>query len=211
MAYEGFGDSVIGRVAPAAGLLSWWDRVVVTCIVMATMLHMTVTQTSLSLLTCTTIEAEEQLGTADLSGTTDTGVVQTPEALQALPDGCPAEHPARRLLRDFNVCCHDPHALSFMFGAGISGVLLYAIGIPLGSAALLCWVRNKKGDPRLRAMLGFLQAGYKDTTYYWEVVIMLRKVGVASVAVFLEPFGVGVQTYAVVGMLFGLAILHVAI
>lgn len=37
---------------------------------------------------------------------------------------------------------------------------------------------------------GFLYKGYKRDNYYWEIVIMYRKICCLCVAVFLNNFGV---------------------
>merc|ERR1711865_713596 len=42
-------------------------------------------------------------------------------------------------------------------------------------------------------MGGFLYLGYSTQTYYWEAIVMLRKVSMVMIDVVLGPYGVGVQ------------------
>ena len=41
----------------------------------------------------------------------------------------------------------------------------------------------------VKEKLGFLYNGYKIDYYYWEVVIMYRKIFIIMVAIFLENLG----------------------
>ena len=47
-----------------------------------------------------------------------------------------------------------------------------------------------------RVKFGFLFSGFEPDFYFWESVVMLRKVAVAAIAVFLNPLGVTSQIYA---------------
>ena len=184
-----------------AARLSYATKVTVTMIVVAFVLHITVTDTSLGLLTCSDIEPSFRLG--DEAGNANTtGIAST------VP-GCPAGTEHRRLVRDLNVCCEDPEAMAFTYGLGIPGVVLYAIGIPLGTLALLLYYKDQMHMPNTRALLSFLRAGFRRQVLFWEVVIMLRKFSIAAVVVFLEPFGVRIQTYAALAILFAVTVAHV--
>ena len=44
---------------------------------------------------------------------------------------------------------------------------------------------------------GFLYNGYKFTSYYWESVIMYRKVAMIFIAVFLKASGSKIQAFVV--------------
>jgi len=42
--------------------------------------------------------------------------------------------------------------------------------------------------------LGFLTAGYDDTYYYWEIVLLMRKTLIVLMLTFLAPVSAGVQS-----------------
>jgi len=122
---------------------------------------------------------------------------------------CDPEQSASRVSGDLELCCSDPTVQTFTLGVGIPAVLIYAIGIPISAAALLACNKARLDDKHVRATLGFLYAGYRTETFYWEAVVMLRKALVAGIAVFLAPAGPAIQTYAALLLMFALAVLQV--
>jgi len=50
--------------------------------------------------------------------------------------------------------------------------------------------KDKLSTVSVKQQFGFLFNGYKRHNYYWEIVIMYRKVFCIFVAVFLRPQGV---------------------
>jgi hypothetical protein len=56
--------------------------------------------------------------------------------------------------------------------------------------------RHKLARPDMRARFGFLYASYREDTFYWDSVVLLRKLAIAAVAVFLRPAGAGLQACA---------------
>lgn len=192
--------------------LTLWHKVMVTSLIILFLGHMSVTQTSLGLLTCTNVKAETEAGVPEGMDPDSLAVEDvTAVAWHELDPGCPASHPDRRLLGDLNVCCHDPRALAYMIGLGLPGMALYAVGIPAIAALAIYWKRDQLNDPVTRATLGFLYAGYREESWFWESVVMLRKVSIATVAVFLEPQGVAVQTYAALFIIFALTIVQLKV
>jgi hypothetical protein len=75
----------------------------------------------------------------------------------------------------------------------IPALLLFVLGIPAGTAALLWRQRRELASPAVRAKYGFLYASYREDTFYWDSVVLLRKLAIAAVAVFLRPAGAGLQ------------------
>jgi len=189
---------IISLRASVVGVkLTVWDKVLVTGVVIAFVVHMSMTKASLQLLTCRTVAYDSQV---PVSG----GASQAQDA-----HGCSAGNPNRRLLADLEVCCGDPESQVMMYGLGFPGLVVYAFGIPF-LAAWMLWYRRERlsEEARTIATLGFLYAGFKKEAYFWESVIMLRKVAIAAVAVFLAPAGAAIQTYAGLMVIFCLTSAH---
>jgi hypothetical protein len=181
--------------------LGIWDKIFVTCLIVAFVSHMSMTKTSLQLLTCTSIRPLSTTSALPQDG-----------VAPALSSGCTLENANRRLAADMEVCCGDPASQIMMYGMGVPGVVVYAFGIPIAAAWMLWRVREElTTDPRIVATLGFLYNGYRDEAWFWESVVMLRKVGVAAVAVFLAPFGARYQTYTGLLLVFAVTVLQVAV
>ena len=53
------------------------------------------------------------------------------------------------------------------------------------------------GNLEVKSKYGFLFNGYQAQTYYWESVIMYRKVAMIFISVFLQAVGTRVQAFSV--------------
>ena len=60
-----------------------------------------------------------------------------------------------------------------MLGAGVFFLLLYPLGIPLLTFLLLRFCRRR---PSYEEAVSFLNCGYTDRYYYWEVIEMVTDV-----------------------------------
>ncbi|KAL6760624.1 hypothetical protein V8C86DRAFT_1057288 [Haematococcus lacustris] len=90
-------------------------------------------------------------------------------------------------------------------GLGVPGLLLIALGIPVVSAWFLALNRHRLyTDKQLKACWMFLYADYIPSCFYWESIVMFRKVAISSAMVFLAVSDVGVQvsTGAIIVLLF---------
>ena len=98
----------------------------------------------------------------------------------------------------------------------LPAMIVYGFGIPF--LALVLLIRNRKYivPPRLYNLLskkdkvyekrtnqkyGFLYLGYKSGTFYWEIVIIYRKVFVVMIAVFFETVSEEVQALLILLLL----------
>lgn len=55
---------------------------------------------------------------------------------------------------------------------------------------------------------GFLTKGFRPKAYFWECLVMLRKVVVAAIAVFMAPLGASTQVYASLLLLFVIGVVQ---
>jgi len=138
---------------------------IVSCLVSAFVLHLTLTKTALALLSCTQL-AEGQW----------------------------------YLLGDLDIAC-EGSTWTLLAGTGSLGLVVYGLGIPMGGLALLFVNRHHLHEPHIRARYGFLYMQYNDHMWFWETVTLLRKVGLAVIAVLLATQGTGVQVTASIALL----------
>jgi hypothetical protein len=106
------------------------------------------------------------------------------------------------LRKDVQLECYNSEHFSYLFAVGVPGIVGYVVGIP----AVTFWVLYRRqfklniegpaGDAT-RKTYGFIYQGYG--IYYWEVIIMLRKVSMVIVAVF--GLRATVQTQALMALL----------
>jgi hypothetical protein len=90
------------------------------------------------------------------------------------------------LERDLQENCNSRQHISYVYGLAVPSLLLYGLGMPLGSFLILnrAFRRGKLKTNKYRFRLGLLYSGYRDDRWWWEVVIAARKVVIISLAAF---------------------------
>ena len=106
------------------------------------------------------------------------------------------------LLGDLDIACSSQEWGSLL-AVGTTALLGYGLGIPLGSLALLWHYRAQLQRAHIKARYGFLYMQYKPQAWYWETVTLMRKVGLAVIAVLLATEGTGVQVMCSIALLVG--------
>jgi len=66
----------------------------------------------------------------------------------------------------------------------LPSVVVWGLGIPLFAYILMYRERHRLESVIARQKFGFLFRGYKKRFYYWECVIMYRKVALIFIQVF---------------------------
>lgn len=94
------------------------------------------------------------------------------------------------LSTDYSVHCYEGEHATFMW-IGAAALILYGVGIP-AFAILLIW-RYRFKLHKAKA-LQFLHRGYRRERYFWEVVVVVRKIAVIAMSIFLFR-GEGVTRY----------------
>ena len=106
------------------------------------------------------------------------------------------------LRKDVQIPCYDTQHLYFCLFVGAPGVIVYVAGTPALTYFVLYRRRHKltvsgPAGQETRSTYGFLYRGYR--LFYWEIVIMTRKVSMVIVAVF--GLRATVQTQALMALL----------
>lgn len=99
--------------------------------------------------------------------------------------------------------CYSGAHLGWAAAGGGLGLLLWVAGIPWAAFAVLREKRRQLGNSEVRQRYGFLFNGYKERAYFWESLVMLRKVAVIFVAVFLRSLGTRIQAFTLFLLLLG--------
>lgn len=104
------------------------------------------------------------------------------------------------LVTDLSIKCWDSQHVSNMLRLALPGLIVWVVGLP--TLCLLLLIRSKRflTDPNIRLMFSFLYKGYKPEWYFWEFVILYRKIGVVSIAVFLSTMVVTVQALSMLAI-----------
>jgi hypothetical protein len=92
-----------------------------------------------------------------------------------------------------------------MLGLGITQILAFVIGLP--ALVLFLLHRNKNmdggglGKHATLVRYGLFYGAYKDNTYYWEVVLTGRKIGIVALSVFGPGMGTERQAQMALALL----------
>lgn len=81
-------------------------------------------------------------------------------------------------------------------------MLLWSGGIPALALLLLVRYRKHLRKGRKRLMLGFLCVGYKKPVYFWEIVIIVRKVCIVTLHTFLSRIPPSMQGLVLIVLLY---------
>ncbi|CDW73142.1 UNKNOWN [Stylonychia lemnae] len=119
-----------------------------------------------------------------------------------------------RLMPDLSQKCFQGSHSGYILAVSFPSVIIWALGIP--AFALILLMRNRKiilqiessqnlskADKwtikRIKTRLGFLFNGYKIKTFYWEIVILYRKILIVMITVFLSS--ISPETQVLVGLI----------
>jgi len=95
-----------------------------------------------------------------------------------------------RVFENMAIVCYEGYFSLFAFGVGIPGIVIWGLGIPFFAYLLLRQVKHKLELTETREQYGFLYRGYKKQFFYWESVIMYRKIILIFIQVFVQAYGV---------------------
>lgn len=110
------------------------------------------------------------------------------------------------LLADLRVQCYTDTWNLYTL-ASIPRILLYPVGIPVFFFALLKLNQKDLKEPRIKAQLGFLYAGYRIEIWWWELADCVHKLALTSMLAFAPidaqlPLGMVITTLYTFGLLY---------
>ncbi|CDW91246.1 UNKNOWN [Stylonychia lemnae] len=99
-----------------------------------------------------------------------------------------------RVYDDLEIICWDNTHRIYSYLVALPSIIVWGMGIPFLALSILMKYQNRLKNLAVREKYGFLYRGYKYQFYYWEIIIMYRKILITFVAVFVESnFGVVAQ------------------
>jgi hypothetical protein len=82
-------------------------------------------------------------------------------------------------------CWNSTHTL-YLLAVGVPGTVIWVFGVPLICVGVLTKYRRRQDELWLKMQYGFLISGYTRRCFYWEFVILYRKVLIIMCAVFIN-------------------------
>lgn len=90
------------------------------------------------------------------------------------------------LLADLKTKCWDATHSAYMLTVGLPGLIVWVFAVPLLCVGVLTKYRRRLDEIWLKLQYGFLISGYRWKCYYWEFVILYRKVLIIMCGVFIS-------------------------
>lgn len=101
------------------------------------------------------------------------------------------------IVSDLSLKCWGNKHVLYSVGVAIPGIIIWCIFIPAFLLILLYRRRKQLNSAAEKIKYGFLYKGFKSNRYYWEFVIMLRKIIIICSSVFLKSTSPGIQALIV--------------
>lgn len=96
---------------------------------------------------------------------------------------------------DMSQECWTGDHLMYVMTVAIPAFIVWGVGMPAIAILALnrAYVSDRLSEVRTLSVFGFLYNGYKFSRYYWEIIILYRKVSVVFILVFLSLVSIQVQ------------------
>eukprot|EP00198_Chlamydomonas_reinhardtii_P010737 XP_001700074.1 predicted protein [Chlamydomonas reinhardtii] len=120
----------------------------------------------------------------------------------ATPYGAAARAVGTFWAEDYDLECFKGVHNFLAMALALPLVVVFSLGVPAASALFLWYNRDRlENDPAFAAKYGFVFGEYRPQYFYWESIIMLRKLVMVVVIVYVGYIGVGVQVLVALGVL----------
>lgn len=108
----------------------------------------------------------------------------------------------------FDIQCYTTDYSKRYYGLFAFTIIFWAVGMPGVAYLMLRKNKSKLEEPSTKAKYGFLYQGYQSDRFYWEFIIMLRKILIISVTLLLRISTVSLQLIFVLIILTGALVLN---
>ena len=90
-----------------------------------------------------------------------------------------------RIWKDLDIVCWTKAHWYISYFVALPSIVVWGLGIPFFAFLLMFRVRDKLNSLEIKERYGFLFRGYKKEFYYWEIIIMYRKIALIVISVFV--------------------------
>ncbi|KAG2438583.1 hypothetical protein HXX76_005133 [Chlamydomonas incerta] len=104
-------------------------------------------------------------------------------------------------IRDMGQECYAGTHATLYVPLGVVAVLLFCVGPPAASFAIVWRVRNRLNDHHTRRTYGFLYSRYRPSMWWWESVLQLETLSLVAVDVFARALTVLQQALLLLAVL----------
>lgn len=105
------------------------------------------------------------------------------------------------LERDLNQRCWSPQHIRFIQTVALPSIVVWVAGLPMVCLLYIHRRRIALHSPSVQMQYSFLYKGYQRSRYFWEFVILYRKIALVMALVFLASFSPAIQAQTILAIL----------
>lgn len=94
------------------------------------------------------------------------------------------------LEKDLEMKCWESYHMFWAFVVALPSLIIWGVGIPLASFVILLQKKQNLDKMSVRASYGFLYEGYQSKYFYWEMIVLYRKLAIITISVFLNRYSI---------------------
>lgn len=124
---------------------------------------------------------------------------------------CPYINDTHYLMADLEEPCFVGRHVDYVLLLTVPQIILYVIGLPAISAYILLGQDQRKiwTSYSFRMRFGLLYMGYRKERYWWELIIVIRKLAIVMIGIFGSLMGrVDLQAYVALLVIFFSIVVH---
>jgi predicted outer membrane repeat protein len=112
------------------------------------------------------------------------------------------------LTDNLDIKCYGSMHTYYAVTVALPALVIWGISLPVLVLLYLRRHRTELQTLMMKLRFGFLYTGYKSSNYYWEFVIIYRKIIIICCVVFIGNFSVHVQALSIMLVISAFAVLH---
>jgi hypothetical protein len=101
------------------------------------------------------------------------------------------------LASNLDIKCFDEQHSLYAFSVALPAILIWGVGVPSFILGILVKRRRSLGTLLMKCRFGFFYNGFKKTHFYWEFLILYRKILIISIVVFVGSQSIPIQALSI--------------
>jgi hypothetical protein len=101
------------------------------------------------------------------------------------------------LTSNLDIKCFDEQHSLYAFSVALPAILIWGVGVPSFILAVLFKKRRSLGTLLMKCRFGFFYNGFKKTHFYWEFLILYRKIFIICLVVFVGNQSISIQALSI--------------
>ena len=121
---------------------------------------------------------------------------------------CEEIQPGEYWVASLQIRCWEGRHLTYALAVALPGLIIWGIGVPTVILGSLVTQKKRLNDISVKLRFGYLYKGYRTSRFYWEFIVIYRKLLIIVIATFLSRIAKMTQTLIALSVLIVFLVLH---